>query len=133
MSSQFRITDRKVDRPTCITITVERLHDDSPDLSWLDQTDDEMGEGFEATATERKADYGTGWHMVGVQAIASYLIPVGGGGASSIQTMTSAGLWGIESDSEPEYFVQVEDEQISEVRAMLDALGIDHENAEVRR
>lgn len=40
-----------------------------------------------------------------------------------VQTITSGGLWGIESDSGPKYFKEVEDEQLSELRDELRAIG----------
>lgn len=40
-----------------------------------------------------------------------------------VQTITSGGIWGIESDSGPEYFKEVEDEQLSELRDELRAIG----------
>lgn len=128
---KYSMTDRKVERPTCTMISVLRLDDSDPDLSWLDQTDDEMGEGFEAQAAERKASYGDDWEMIGIRATAQVLIPMGG--ASNMQTIESPGLWGVESDSTDEYLHQIEDEQLDELRGILDALGIDHSNATIYR
>jgi hypothetical protein len=130
--SQYRMLDRKVDRPTCIGIKVERLPDEDPDLSWLDQSDEDMGEGFEATASERKAAYGTTWETMGIQAVALYLIPVGES-ASTIQSLISPGLWGIESDSTPEYLTEIEDTEVEQVKLLLDTLGIDYDGIEVER
>jgi hypothetical protein len=132
MNDQYRMTDRVVTEPTCIRITVERLIDDDPDLSWLDQTDDVMGEGWQAQADERKERYNDGdWQMLGIRATATWLAPMGG--ASILQTITSGGLWGIESDSDPAYLAQIEDEQIEDVRQIMTALRIDHTDAEVSR
>jgi len=125
------MTDRTVERPTCVSIKVSRMIDSDPDISWLDQSDEDMGEGYEATAAERKASYGIDWDLIGIQAEATFLIPVGD--ASSMQSLVSPGLWGIESDSSAEYLAEIEDEQITDVIAMLDALGIDHDGIEVER
>lgn len=124
--------DRTVDRPTCIAIKIERLPEEDPDLSWLDQSDEQMGEGFEATAAERRAGYGTTWELMGIQAVALYLIPLDGN-TSTIQSLISPGLWGIESDSSTEYLAEIEESEIASVKALLEALGIDHESVEVER
>ena len=39
------------------------------------------------------------------------------------QTITSGGLWGIESDSEESYLRSVEQEELSDLRAQLYELG----------
>lgn len=129
--SQYRMTDRKVDRPTCIEIKVERLTDDDPDLSWLDQSDEEMGEGYEAYAHERKESYGYAWSTIGIQVAAIYLVPVGS--SSSLQTLVSPGMYGIESDSDAAHLTEIEDEEIATVRMLMDALGIVYEGVEVER
>ena len=53
----------------CNLVKIEIEPDDCPDLSYLDQTDDEMGRGFERSANaerERAGDYGvwtfSGWY-----------------------------------------------------------------------
>ncbi len=72
---------------------------------------------------ERMQDLDRGeWCFVGVRADAQILIPNGSQGSSTIQTITSGGLWGIESDS-GEYFKEVEKEQLDELRDQLHALG----------
>ncbi len=129
--NRFNMTDRPVDRPTCTAITVEHVPDEYPDLSWLDQGDEDMGEGFEATSQARKASYGTEWSMIGIRATATVLVPLDG--ATCIQTVVSPGLWSVEDDSAPEYLTEIEDEQVDDVRTLLDALGIDHADAEVQR
>ena len=53
------------------------------------------------------------FHFIGVQATAE--VTVGG----VCQTLTSGGLWGIESDSEESYFAEIEAEQLSELRGIL--------------
>jgi len=41
----------------------------------------------------------------------------------TIQHITSGGLWGIESDSDAAYLKEIEDEQLSELRDQLHAIG----------
>lgn len=106
-------------------ITCEILPDDDPDLSYLDT--DEMTEWTAKEieqAQARLADYGNGWQMVGVRLRASLVVN------GTHQTVTSPGLWGIESDSGAAYFEQVGDDEACELEGILSALGF-HE-AEIR-
>ena len=42
-----------------------------------------------------------------------------------IETFTSSGLWGIESDSDKEYIQEIEQEQLDDLRAHLERFGVD--------
>ena len=59
------------------------------------------------------------WHFVGVIAKAEIRLTEGG----PVQVVRSGGLWGVESDSGAEYFAEIEEEQLAELRAELCALG----------
>lgn len=59
------------------------------------------------------------WCMIGIIAKAE----VQTARNSTIQTIRSGGLWGIESDSDDDYFKEVADEQLSELRMELEAIG----------
>jgi len=61
------------------------------------------------------------WCYVGIRAEAEILIPSGSAGV--LQEITSGGLWGIESDSDTSYLEDVEDEELSELREQLRAVG----------
>jgi len=61
------------------------------------------------------------WCYIGVRAEAEILIP--SGDASIVQEITSGGLWGIESDSDASYLTEIEEEQLSELREQLHAVG----------
>ena len=103
-----------------IVITVERLWDDDPDLSWLDQTDDQMGDGFEDAARERTEGYRRGdWHMIGIRAYADVYVN------GVRQRLTSAGLWGIESDSDEDYLRSIEEEERDELAEIIRAINPD--------
>lgn len=107
------------------SIEVRRQDDYDADLSYLDQTDAQMGEGFEAYAAQRKAAYwANDWGIVGVDARA--IVCVGG----VRQEITSGGLWGIESDSGEDYFTEIESEQLDELAGILRALGFTAEQIE---
>ncbi len=102
---------------TIDTIRTVTLDDQDPDLSWLDQTDDQMGEGFEADANDRKDSYGDSWAMIGIRAEADVVI------AGTVQTIISPGLWGIESDSSRDYLKEVETEELQQLADILIELG----------
>lgn len=45
------------------------------------------------------------------------------GGYRLVQNITSGGLWGVESDSDASYLAEIEQEQLSELRQQLRAIG----------
>lgn len=90
-----------------IRVIVE--HDPDPDISYLEQED------FE----ERLAAYkNEEFSFLGVHAEADVVI----GGV--VQTLTSGGLWGIESDSGDEYIEEVAVQEYEELRKILKTVGV---------
>ena len=90
-----------------IRIVVE--HDPDPDISYLEQDE------FE----ERLAAYKAGeFDFVGVRAEAEVLIE------ETVQTLTSGGLWGVESDSGEEYIESVAVEEYEQLRKVLKTVGV---------
>jgi hypothetical protein len=61
--------------------------------------------------------------FIGITAEARVLIPAQPQGHSIAQTITSGGLWGIESDSDADYLTGIEKEQTDELREQLHAVG----------
>lgn len=61
------------------------------------------------------------WSFIGIRAEASVVTPNGFGYTN--QTIHSAGLWGIESDSDESYLAEIEQEQLSELRGILKEFG----------
>jgi hypothetical protein len=104
-------------------VKIEWLNDNDPDLSWLDQSDVEMGEGFEKQSAERKESYGQIWEMLGCVAKAEVSYQVGD--SRRIECLTSGGLWGIESDSDKEYLREIELGQLEELACHLCRFGIE--------
>jgi hypothetical protein len=99
-------------------------NDDDPDLSWLepdsgnyDDCTSEEKAHYLAQDAERLAGYGTTWWSVGVSAVAQLQI-----GSVIGNKVSTAGLWGIESDSDDGYFDQVGADELCELREMLVAL-----------
>ena len=112
------------------TVTVEFQReeriDEVPDLSYLWQDYTEQGisaedrQKYQAQDRARVAAYDRGeWHMVGICAVAR--ITVTRGCYSTIYTIHSAGLWGIESDSDETYKQSVFEEECANLRADLEA------------
>lgn len=62
------------------------------------------------------------WCMIGIRAEGKYSL-TNDPGWHLIQTLTSGGLWGIESDSGNDYLESIEQEELAELRAQLTALG----------
>lgn len=62
------------------------------------------------------------WYMLGIRADAQVILS-----GCTIQTITSGGLWGIESDSGNEYFGEVEQEELADLREQLEAVGFSTE------
>jgi hypothetical protein len=93
------------------TVTFRILPDEDPDIGYLEQP------GFENRAAEYdRGDFG----FVGLRAEVTIHDPRSG----VLTTVSSAGLWGIESDSGEEYFRQVGAEELDTLRDELVARNI---------
>jgi hypothetical protein len=57
------------------------------------------------------------WYYIGIRAQAEIVID------GTCQTITSGGLWGIESDSDESYLKKIEQEELSELRSILHTMG----------
>ncbi len=94
------------------SITAKQMFDPFPDVSYLET------EGFQ----ERRQQYDNGdFGFIGIQAEAEIVV------AGVCQTITSGGLWGIESDSTPDYLSEIEQEEIEQLQEILHALGFPSE------
>ena len=65
------------------------------------------------------------WCLLGIEAKAQVQLT-----GDTVQSITSGGLWGIESDSGEEYFKTIQDEQLDLLRGELEAIGFT--NAEIK-
>lgn len=63
------------------------------------------------------------WCYIGIRADAEVLVPMGEKPHGVIQTITSGGLWGIESDSDSAYLDSIGKEELADLRGQLKALG----------
>jgi len=63
------------------------------------------------------------WYFMGIQAKAVVKYPIGSGNWR-LETFTSGGLWGIESDSDEDYIESIKAEQLDDLKAHLEQFGI---------
>lgn len=141
-------------RAKVVKIEVKRIVDEYPDLSFLETTPEyhygvdgynwrhvseedrkkvieQYGSIWNACVVYADQDrarldaYNRGtWWMIGIKAVATIHIPLGDG-VSNIQTIESAGLWGIESDSGDDYLQEVGKGQVEEVKGYLGVLCVE--------
>ena len=64
-----------------------------------------------------------GWCYVGVAAHLEYGIPTGD--HITTQRLNSAGLWGIESDSDKEYFTDIASQELDLLKEQAEAIGLE--------
>lgn len=64
------------------------------------------------------------WCYLGCFAEAEVSYPIGNGNRR-IERFRSCGSWGIESDSDREYFTEVEEQELSDLKGHLEQFGID--------
>jgi hypothetical protein len=95
-----------------LNITTKQLWDPFPDTSYLQQS------GFEERYQQfHNGDFG----FIGIRAEAEIVAH------GVCQTITSGGLWGIESDSDRSYLSEIEQEELQELKAILQSLGFSQE------
>ncbi len=118
---------KRVDR-----ITIRHFYDDSPDFSYLTDASRYDGESeknraaYVAEDRERLENLHRGlWCYIGIQAVAGVSYSVGNGSRRA-ETLTSSGLWGIESDSSASYLAEIERDELDDLCRHLRALcGMD--------
>lgn len=111
MTTRRRVVEvsRKRQAPQVQAIKVLVLPDESPDTSFLDQDGEE----------ERKAEYERGdFAFVGVRAEADVVIE------GVVQTLTSGGIWGVESDAGDEYLTGFGADEYADLRKILTSIGV---------
>ncbi len=146
------MTDNK---PYVSKIIIEHKIDEYPDLSYLGSFSNKEGEYcikhngnsrsypyFNADnvddLTQAQQNYDRmmmfengNVYQIGIIAEAQIMLPIGNG-SSIIQTITSGGLWGIESDSDKAYIKEIETEQLEELKGYLKQLNIEcSDNVEI--
>jgi hypothetical protein len=77
---------------------------------------------------ERVEAYNRGeWYEMGIYAVAEVSYATGVG-SRRIERLQSGGLWGIRSDSSPEYIEEVEQNELDDLREHLGHFGVDVSN-----
>lgn len=113
-------------KPTIDSIKIVVTIDEYPDLSYLDQfenSQDPEERKYYEQDQERKRQYNEGyWNCIGIQAQTEIKIP--GKYGSTLHTITSPGLWGIESNSGNQYFKKVAREEADNLKHDLRALNV---------
>lgn len=94
-----------------IEIEIISVPDENPDPSYLYQDDPDFSE---RRAAYERGDFG----YIGIYAQAT--VTVNG----TQQTLRSAGLWGIEDDSDPAYLAEVAEEERRELRDILQQVAM---------
>jgi len=101
-------------------IEIERPTDPAADLSALEDPDRYLGEAendvlnYRAQDRDRIDAYNRGeWYFVGVVAKATVRLYFDShpDGTYQIVELPSAGIWGVESDSDPSYFAELESDE----------------------
>lgn len=116
--SEFRMTDTT--KADGFYITFERITEHDPDADpreYLFQDPDYKTED-QARLDAWQNDE---WHFIGIQAKATCLIVRNGTGV--YYTLTSPGLWAIESDSDESYLESVYEEEIATLKADIAAMS----------
>jgi hypothetical protein len=93
---------------------------------------------IDAISIKWEADNFSEWlredvEIVGCVAKAEISYAIGNNGTRRIDWLTSAGLWGIESDSGKDYLKQVEKEQLADLREHLQHFGIKWDESKITR
>lgn len=97
-------------------VEIKWMIDEYPDISWLEISVDK----------ERIEQYHQGlWWMEGCQAIAVVSYALDTDRNRRLELFTSGGLWSIESDSDPKYRKEVEQEELEALKRHLQMFGVD--------
>lgn len=130
MKKYLNSETRNADAPLRVdSIRFDWMNDDDADVSFLTQDYEDVSDLDERHKyleqdKERLEAYHRGdWSMMGCRATAVVSRPIGQG-SRRLETFTSGGLWGIESDCGPEYRNEVEGQELSDLRDHLAAFGV---------
>lgn len=129
-AQHVKLPDNQMKQALINCIELKREYDEAPDLSYLDQyanSIDPKEQEYYKKDHERKNDYGDGWSMIGITAVATIYLPfeVEPGKVNyKIETITSGGLWGIEDDSGEDYLKEIEAAEIDDLKTWLNMLNV---------
>jgi hypothetical protein len=114
-----------------LRVFIDTPEDESPDASWLDQTPAQLGSLEAAVANRRRkiALENGDWYLIGVRLAAEVTLSRAGRVDEKI-TLTTPGIWGVESDSSVEYLTELAMDEAEFIREDLLALGFTPEDIE---
>jgi hypothetical protein len=109
------------------SVSIERVPDHDPDLSYLGDADNYAGINADEAAKylaqdrERLDAYNRGeWWCEGVRAVAKIIIPTSiEGGWIATDEIRSPGIWGVESDSDESHFAELAKEEMHQLHEIL--------------
>jgi hypothetical protein len=107
-----------------LTIEVDTPYDEDGDVSWLYQTPKQLGSLEAAVANRRRLlalERGE-WHLIGVRLAATVTLTRSGLVDSEL-TLTSPGVWSVESDSDADHIRELAADDADYLREDLLALG----------
>lgn len=90
-------------------------------------TDDYKKYGKQDYARMEQISRGDVW-FIGIRAEAELKVETNNGNSFRSETLSSSGLWGIESDSDDDYKKEIGNEQLSELRDYLESFGLEFED-----
>ena len=107
-------------------VTIAKIHETSPDLSYYEPGADE-GPEVAAQCKARLDDYDRQeWYVMGLRAEVELLhLADPADKSGTLHTLSSGGLWGVESDSGEEYLREVAGEELADLKTLcLDLAGV---------
>lgn len=111
-----------------VTFKMQKTDDTNADVSYLQDTAsnylgctvEEIEEYVRQDEARLAAYYANEWHMIGIRAVATIWIEREG--YLTNYTITSPGIWGIESDSGDDYLAEVYADEQAILRADIEAM-----------
>lgn len=103
-------------RVTALRVVI--IDDETPDVSWLDGARCDNATDRAADAARLAAFNRGDWRMTGVRIEAAVIVN------GTIQSVSTPGLWGVESDASAEYIKDVAADEYVTLKEILATLGI---------
>lgn len=110
------------DKPSIDSIRIEWEEDDDKEPTFVE----DEGEEYRAENEKRLEAYNRGeWWYQGCRAVATVSYPVNDTGDRRLETFSSGGLWGVDSDCGDSYRQEVEEDELTDLKAHLEKFGVD--------
>lgn len=120
--SETRKVGKVGDKPTIDNIRIHWAQDTDMTPSFME----DEGEEYRAENQIRLDAYNRGeWWYRGCQARAWVSYPLNDTGDRRLESFSSGGLWGIESNSGADYESEVQSEELHDLKAHLETFGVD--------